>query len=658
MSWFSDLLNVDNYMPHGHCYLWDKGLVSLHVVSDSLIFLSYMIIPLILLSIVRKRKDIPFDWMLLAFSVFIVACGFTHLMDIITLWIPYYWVDGGVKAVTALASISTAIALFRLAPSILTIPSPAQLQSVNDELEKEVVERRKAEQEIAYSKANLLSLIETAADPIWSMDPECRLITFNSAYKEFIQSTYGIVVEEGFDPLPLLTQEEQEVWRRLMDRALADESFRHELILNIRNKEHIIEFSFNPITNNGKVTGVSIFGRDITQRKQMELDLVHAKNTAEEMNKLKSTFLANMSHEIRTPMTAILGFATEIEDETEEVETKKFASIIQQSGERLLSTINGILDLAKIESGQYEPEFEAVSVDHTVDVVVNQLRSLARTKKLTLEVEHRAERSIVKADRYFLERVLINLIGNALKFTEQGSVCVKTETRTTSEGSFAVLHVIDTGIGISKNFLPDLFKPFQQESTGYDRRFEGTGLGLSITKALVEQMDGKISVTSEVGKGSHFIVEIPLTNESIKRGNAPTSADLDRLDPVISPLNILLVEDTKETAQLVRNFLQSSASFDHASDAVSALQLVNQHNYDVILMDVNLGDGMSGIEISKVIKKIERYKSVPIIAVTAYAMKEEEMMLMASGFDSYLSKPFKKAELFKAIENVVRLKKD
>jgi PAS domain S-box-containing protein len=251
--------------------------------------------------------------------------------------------------------------------------------------------------------------------------------------------------------------------------------------------------------------------RDITEQKEAERQLKKAKEQAEEMNRLKSNFLANMSHEIRTPINGIIGLAEVMKEEfSNNKELRIYTELLQQSGNRLLNTITSILDLSKIESKQLNIKTEKVNLHHAISQLIPHLKILANKKSIQLEYQrHISVDRKVLIDPIILDQILNNLIGNAIKFTKTGSVVIKTNLKRGATEFVSIL-VIDTGIGISPDFIHDIFSPFKQESEGTKRRFEGTGLGLSLSKKYAEMFGGNIYVESEKGKGSTFELKIPL----------------------------------------------------------------------------------------------------------------------------------------------------
>ena len=256
--------------------------------------------------------------------------------------------------------------------------------------------------------------------------------------------------------------------------------------------------------NDGRVIGAVGICRDITEQKQYEAELLGAKDRAEEMSRLKTAFLTNMSHEIRTPLTGILGFAKVLEEELPD-EQREFAQLIRISGDRLMNTLNSILDLARLEAGEMKLSPLELDVVDEIEEAAQVFHALAKEKRIQFKVNYHVTDIPARTDRSVLNIILNNLVGNAIKFTDRGYVKVDLD----ASEDVVRLSVTDTGVGIDKNFLPHLFDEFKQESDGLTRSHEGSGLGLSITKRLVQLMEGEISVESNKGHGSRFTVTIP-----------------------------------------------------------------------------------------------------------------------------------------------------
>ena len=508
----------------------------------------------------------------------------------------------------------------------------------------DMTDRRRAEEELRMAAANTSALIENTSDAILSVDRELRLITFNSSYFNLFKAHNGHEPYPGMSLAYYFRSNESEYWDALFQRAFSGEHFtierrRSTILLH----ERIFEMSFNPIFEGSEVVGVAIFDKDITERKHMEQQLIDAKERAEEMSRLKSSFLANMSHEIRTPMTAILGFASIIRENSESEDLHEYANTIERSGTRLLATINGILDLAKIEANKMELNLQALPAKAELEKAVKFFQPLARNKGLELVLNSSCDCTI-SADEQYLGQVLNNLIGNAIKFTSSGSVTVSASYSMTD--GRCDISVTDTGVGISEEFLPYIFDEFKQESGGYDRSYEGSGLGLTISRRLCEMMNASIHAVSKLGSGTTFSVRFPIVEQSSLPQSTPVEIELQQAQKTIKHLpRVLLVEDANDTAKLVDLFVRGICDLEIADSAEAALTKTLNGNFDLVLMDINLGHGASGLDVTKALRSQSRYRSTPIIALTAYAMKGDRESAIAAGCSDYLSKPFSKDQL-------------
>lgn len=279
-------------------------------------------------------------------------------------------------------------------------------------------------------------------------------------------------------------------------------------IMHASGEERTLHVKVYPVVWEGLKSHL-ITLRDVTVEQEIRNQLRLARKSAEEAASMKSTFLANMSHELRMPLASIIGFAQLISEGTEDPDFQEFAEAIEFSGNRLLTTINAVLEATRLEKHHIDPLLQPVKVDAVIKEVVASLQPLIQTDTVTLTC-HGEGSPAAKADEDFLVRILNNLIGNAAKFTDSGSIVVTWKT----EGAFVHIDVTDSGKGISPEFLPELFNEFTQESTGAGRSHEGTGLGLTIVKGLVDLLEGRIEVTSTPGEGSRFSVYIPLADES------------------------------------------------------------------------------------------------------------------------------------------------
>jgi len=396
-------------------------------------------------------------------------------------------------------------------------------------------------------------------------------------------------------------------------------------------------------------TAFTELNSEISERKRIEVELLQAKKDAEAGNRAKSTFLANMSHEIRTPMNAILGFTEILEGRINDEEQKEYLSAVSSSGKSLLRIINDILDLSKIEAGMLEIQYQPVN-PYSLFKEIEQMFSWKIRKKdidLLVEIDPALPEALI-LDEVRIRQVIINLIGNALKFTETGYVkfCVNQQLKEKDDNKIdLIISIIDTGIGISQAQLEIIFEAFRQQEKQSTAKYGGTGLGLTITRRLIEMMSGEITVESEEGKGSRFDVIIRDVAIATIVDTQKESIDID-LDSLRfeNPL-VLIVDDVEINRLLLREYLEGlNVTTVEAANGSEAIELINDNKPDLILMDIKM-PVMDGYEASNVIKANKELQDIPIIAITASALKEEEDQIKMSGFDGYLSKPISKADL-------------
>lgn len=391
---------------------------------------------------------------------------------------------------------------------------------------------------------------------------------------------------------------------------------------------------------------------DITERMHYEARLREAKEAAEAANKAKSVFLANMSHEIRTPLTGIIGFTSHLAGRVGDHE-RKYVELIERSGHRLMDTLESILTLARLESGRVSMDLKALNVAEETEEIVQLFAPRAAEKGLDISVEINddARAAVAMLDSGAFGSILQNLIGNAIKFTAEGSVRVSVFLR----GGDIAVSVTDTGIGVSDEFIEKLFDPFKQESSGLSRSHEGSGLGLSIARGLAERMHGSIEIESRKGEGSTFTLVLPQHRPDMEEPRPRRSATAKppattNGSQEAKNARILLVEDNADTRFLVESLLEDTFSIRTAADAETALQLVSDHTFDLVLMDINLGGGATGEDVAGRIRSMEGFADVPVVAVTAYALPGDREAILKKGFDAYLSKPFTGDELLDSIK--------
>ncbi len=386
----------------------------------------------------------------------------------------------------------------------------------------------------------------------------------------------------------------------------------------------------------------------LIERETSNKELIAAKETAESMNKLKSNFLANMSHELRTPLIAILGYTEILSGEVDNKDWLDMVETIMQSGRRLLETLNLILDLSKIEADKIQLNTVELNIVDEINETILLLKPFADRKNLYLKFLNDEKNISINADKRLIQSVITNLINNGIKYSNKGGVTIDLKTTERNESSFVALTVSDTGIGIAKEDQAVVFDEFRQVSEGYNRSFEGAGLGLTITKKFVEKMGGTISLESTPGNGSVFTVIFPLNgkvhfdNKQVENKNT-TEAEIEKQEHQEDKL--LIVDDDPATRRIIELFLQDEIATKSVGNIKDALYEAESNNYSLVLMDISLGQGLSGVDLLKDFRKIPSYKTKPIIAVTAHAMVGDKENFISSGFNDYLSKPFTKKDL-------------
>ena len=399
------------------------------------------------------------------------------------------------------------------------------------------------------------------------------------------------------------------------------------------------------------------FSLFITQAKNA---LVDAKNAAESANRIKSEFLANMSHEIRTPMNAILGFADILEGKIRDKHHRQYLSMIRASGKSLLILINDILDLSKIEAGKMQLEYQAINSVFVFKEIAGVFSQKIEEKglKFILETDVNLPEYLL-LDEIRLRQILLNLVGNAVKFTESGTIrlAVKTQVNEETPGTVDFIFAIeDTGIGIPEEEQETIFKAFEQQSGQDHATYGGTGLGLAITKRLVEIMGGSICVSGKKGQGSIFTVILKNVRKTEIVDAPVKEIDISADSVIFDKAVILIVDDIKANRALLRAFLKDYGfGFIEAEDGRKAVDLANDRHPDLILMDMKM-PVMGGRQATQNIKACDETKDIPIIAVTAAAMKDD-IEEIKSLCDGYLKKPVSKdalvAELTRFMEHSV-----
>ncbi len=697
--------STQSYIPHGHCYLWQTPLVSLHVTSDLLIALAYFSIPVVLLiSAYRFQQRVLSHKVTLLFSGFILLCGTGHLLDVVTLWYPIYWVSGIVQALTAIISVYTALELITLVPQLLSLKRPEDLMQINAELEREIADRKDAETTLrtlvactaATTGPEFFSVL--AASLATSLDVRdvivvekvaenrARSLAFWS-HGELLQSTeYDIsgtpceVVFEKQQIYHCSTDVQQHFPKAVGLKDDAVDCYMGVPLLDL-NEQAIGVLCLRhpgPIPKPQRVQSLmSVFAARVSaelqrQRAQQALEqanntlesriqkrtgeLAQAKAAAETANQAKSTFIAKISHELRTPLNAILGFAQIMaQDRQLTTDHRQTLDIINRSGAHLLGLINDILEITKVEAGQlvsHETDFDLFQL---LDSLETMLQLKAEVKGLSLVFERdRTLPQYLHGDENKLRQILINLLDNAIKFTETGSVTLHLSYPSDRQLEFTVT---DTGPGISQDDQIHIFKLFYQSQSHHTE--VGTGLGLAIINGFIKHMGGEICVDSRLDVGTRFTVRLPITAiRSITPQPQLDSYRVVRLADQNRPCRLLVVEDAPTNRLLLRKIL-GAVGFElkEACNGEEAIELWQTWQPELILMDMQMPvlDGYQATAQIKHLAQAQGGTPPPVIALTASTFQEQQRAIRAAGCDACIHKPFQREQLLHAIATHLNL---
>jgi signal transduction histidine kinase len=536
-------------LPHGYCFTWNPALLWTHVASDSLIGAAYVSIPLTLVHLVRKRADLPFNWIVVLFAVFIVSCGATHWVEVWTVWHPDYWLSANVKLVTAVASVLTAVALVGLIPGILAIPSTAQLRAARDALEAEVANRRRAE----------ASLLEERA-----------------------------VLE-----------------RRVLERT------------------------------------------EQLSKATAQAQAAHA--AAEEANRLKDRFLAKVSHELRTPLQSTLTWAQVLKQSVHDpAQAAQAAARIMHNVGSQARLIDDLLDLSRILSDKLRLELQEVDAVKVVEKAAEVVRSATVARRVSIDVLGDGRPLIMQIDAVRLEQVVWNLVNNAVHASPEGG---RVEVRYERAGARLRVEVIDFGRGIDAADLSLIFEPFRQ-AQGPQNAHRGLGLGLAISRSIVQLFGGELRAHSDgPGRGASFVVDLPLSVEGVVAEGIASSKDVgvehrERL----RGLRVLYVEDEPDIVEGGRVLLSSlGVEAEVCASFAQAAARIPKGGFDILLSDLNLGDGHDALELLTILRRSPGGAHIPAVVLSAYGGAEDRQRTRQAGFHGHVVKPAHAAAVARAL---------
>lgn len=519
---------------------------------------------------------------------------------------------------------------------------------INDtmmELKEDILKRNELESKLVFEKSINKTLVESANAIIAIMNRDGVMININPYGERFTGYTQEEIASEPYFWARFLQPHIQDKVVGIINSAKEGnitKSFQNAWI-SIEGEERMFEWSNALVLDEkGQMQYVTTIGIDITQQRERQLELEKAKEAAEAAAKAKSDFLANMSHEIRTPLNGIIGLTELVLKSDLTPRQRDFLEKSNLSSHALLDVINDILDYSKIEAGKFDLENKPFELNSVLNNIMSLFEFQAIQKGVTLTLDIHLEESVMVGDALRLTQILTNLVGNAVKFTEAGSIVIHVLSTDEDEDSVHIqFSVKDTGIGMNSEAQKKLFQEFSQADTSITRKFGGTGLGLAISKQLVQMMEGDIRVESEEGMGSTFIFTAvfgKMKSQSTQPSVEKISVSQESLD-AIKGARILVAEDNTINQIVVVELLEDlEMVVDVAANGKDAVELARTILYDLILMDLQMPI-LDGFEATKEIRALSEYKEIPIIALSAAVMQKDKELTSAVGMNAHLSKP-------------------
>lgn len=525
---------------------------------------------------------------------------------------------------------------------------------------RDITERKKIEEKLKNAYLELNQIFNNTGDGMCIIDTDFNITSINSRLLDLLELNKDKVVgKKCYEIFPDFTCDTKNC--PMIQLKKGKNQFIYEAEKNLTNKKIPFIITTTPlITSDNRISGIIQSYKDISRLKDHEKALMNAKIYAEEANNFKTQFLANMSHEIRTPMNGIIGIIDLLEDTNLSREQKEYVDTLKYSADRLLVIINDILDITKIEAGKIQVKNQSINTKNYFENTIKYFNLQAKRKniKFFTSIDPTIPKKLM-GDFNKLNKVLFNLLSNAIKFTEKGHISLEVRLVKQYDDNVELeFSIRDTGIGIQKNRLEDIFQSFTQIDVSNNRQYKGTGLGLTITKKLVEIMGGSIKVDSQYGKGSTFTVQLKFNfDESNKIINSISdNEDLDLNYQLPAGLRILLAEDDYINQKIIKKILEKNGwDVTEALNGMEVFEHLEEKSFDIILMDINMPK-MDGYETTKLIREKENGEHIPIIAMTAAAMKQDKERCFKLGMDAYLSKPVKADSLNNTILSILKEK--
>lgn len=492
MDFFNNLSSSD-FMPHGHCYFWEPYIVWSNAISDSVIAIAYMTIPMSLLFIFRKRQDFSYIWMMLLFAIFILGCGTTHIFDVINIWKPYYRIDSAIRIITALASIGTAIMLIKITPGVILIPSAAEWKRVNEQLKKRIQELKEKDKTINAFK-HFEYLAETLPQLVWIANPSGEVTFYNQRWYQYTGLPFYENLYKALEEVvhPQHSEKVFELWEKSVRTGAP-----FEVEVCIKSISGLYRWHLAralPV----KTDDLPIFWvctlTNIHDQKKYNQQLEEKNRQLTQINTDLDNFIYTASHDLRSPISNLEGLVSALNvRKNNEEEIKEH---ISKSVRRLKTTIDELTEISKIQKG-VDAEKEHVDLEKMLTEVKEDLADAITESNI--EISTTLGIKEVYFSRRNLRTIILNLLGNSIKYRSADRPPL-INISTYADKDFTVLSVSDNGIGFDMEKVDVIFKMFRR----LHAHVEGTGVGLYIVKRIVENSGGKLVVNSEIDKGTTF----------------------------------------------------------------------------------------------------------------------------------------------------------
>lgn len=510
------------------------------------------------------------------------------------------------------------------------------MYTASREVQREILRRTKSEHELKISMSFMHNLTSALPTGVIAVDRLGKITFANHRSGELLGLNPDRMIGQFFSSLSGANAEDR---RKLEHALLGGMDIEFESVLG-HHRRFSAALKFAPLHQRSERVGGLVSFQDNSREIETRAELSAKKDSAESASHAKSAFLSQLSHELRTPLNAIIGMGEMLHETAVGPEQRKFTAVLNSAAQNLLRLINDVLDISKIEAGKLELEELPFDMYSLLDDCIKIMSYKASEKGLVLELNNQCSHSVFIGDAMRLRQVLINLLGNAIKFTERGSIFVDAY----HEGDEVIIAVRDTGKGIAPERLQHIFEHYAQEDKKIARDYGGTGLGLSISRDIARLMEGDISVTSTPGLGSTFTLRVKL-----KLGDDQSLKTHAGQSVVLRPMRLLLVDDNSDNRLVVTSYLKEQpVHVDEVVDGEEAVKIASKNQYDLILMDMHMPQ-MDGYEATAKLRELG--VTTPIVALTAYALKNEIDRIMAAGCQDRLSKPITRFQLLNYLES-------